>query len=153
MSLSISLATLVKYNNGFFKSEKQAAYLLGLCDNNTYTVGASSQYAVRVYTLDSKGVTSVKVLAKKPYTFFDRVNTLSKLAAFEQKKVIKAKLLVKMNSIQSEAIALIQAKFNEIELDDIATWSNVELLAVKGSKLVLDLYNQYEVLAKKECLL
>lgn len=62
-SIAISLASLVKSNNGFFKSEKQAAFLLSMVNDgekcfttagnvrgNTFTV---------TYVMDDKGVVSV----------------------------------------------------------------------------------------------
>jgi len=57
-----SFASLVKHNNGFFKSEKQARFLLSRCDeDNTYTTGGSvygNSYNI-FYKCDEKGVIEV----------------------------------------------------------------------------------------------
>ena len=79
-----SLATLVKYNQGFFKSEKQAAYLLAVTQgvlvvSNSFSLGAEYNNkragigSKTVYSLDDKGVVSVeKHNSKGTTTVFDR---------------------------------------------------------------------------------
>lgn len=66
-NLDISFASLVKYNNGYFKSEKQAAFLLSKCNNNEYSVSAciyNNSFTI-IYTCDSVGIKSVAKVTRK----------------------------------------------------------------------------------------
>lgn len=59
--IAVSFAGLVKNNNGMFKSEKQAAFLLSKCIDNEYEA-VSSVYGnsyTNTYLCDSKGVVKV----------------------------------------------------------------------------------------------
>lgn len=60
--IGTSLTSLVKSNNGYFKSEKQSAFLLSQCDNGEFCAGGSvwgSSYQIW-YECDAKGVVNVK---------------------------------------------------------------------------------------------
>lgn len=62
MTLSTSFSSLVKSNNGFFKSEKQAAFLLNQCNGGCYVAADSvfgNTYQIW-YTCDSTGVVKVE---------------------------------------------------------------------------------------------
>lgn len=61
-----SFASLVKSNNGAFKSEKQAAFLLSQCEGNSFTACASmygNSYD-NTYVCDSVGVVRVEHYTK-----------------------------------------------------------------------------------------
>ncbi len=66
-NLTISFNSLAKNNNGFFKSQKQAAFLLSQMDNlngeNTFkgtgTVTAGKYVTYRVFHCDDKGITKI----------------------------------------------------------------------------------------------
>ena len=68
-ALALSFASLVKSNNGFFKSDKQASFLLSQCqDENTFTASGDvygNQYQM-IYHCDDKGI--VKVEKHTPHT-------------------------------------------------------------------------------------
>lgn len=60
--LDISFASLVKNNNGMFKSDAQAKFLLSKCDGKEYIAGGSvygNTYQL-IYHCDDKGVTKVE---------------------------------------------------------------------------------------------
>jgi len=62
MDLSISFASLVKTNNGFFKSDKQASFLLSQCRDGEYSTSGhlhGNSYQL-FYTCDDAGVTKVE---------------------------------------------------------------------------------------------
>ena len=104
-NIAKSLATLVKYNGGFFKSEKQAKFLNSVtngvlvvsnavCLGYEYNNKQVGQGAKTVYTLDDKGVLTVeRHNAKGIKTTFDRNCPKSvqankeRLAALEAQKV------------------------------------------------------------------
>lgn len=60
-TIAQSFASLVLNNNGFFKSQAQADYLLSICDGMVYTAGGNyhgSSWS-KFYVCDSKGVVKV----------------------------------------------------------------------------------------------
>ena len=63
-----SLNSLVKYNNGSFKSEKQAAFFLSMADNGEImgeTVRVYNNWSRFVYVVDAQGVIEVKKMTEK----------------------------------------------------------------------------------------
>lgn len=68
-TVAISFASLVKNNNGFFKSEKQAAFLLSQCQDGMTFITSGDVYGNAFslnYNCDSQGVVTVeKYLNKK----------------------------------------------------------------------------------------
>lgn len=60
--LAISLASLVKNNNGLYKSEKQGKFLLSMSEDGVYTaMGPKIRNSYTLfYHLDDKGVTKVE---------------------------------------------------------------------------------------------
>lgn len=63
MEVSSSFASLVKSNNGFFKSDKQAEFLLNQCSENVYCSQAITKFRSwysMIYFCDAKGVTKVE---------------------------------------------------------------------------------------------
>lgn len=68
MEISKSFASLVASNNGFFKSEVQASFLLSQCqDGNTYTTSGMvyNNSFTLMYHCDSQGVVSVEKYTNK----------------------------------------------------------------------------------------
>jgi len=66
--IAVSFASLVKSNNGFFKSEKQSAFLLSKCqDTNTFVCGGSvyNNSFTMFYICDSLGVVKVEKYTPK----------------------------------------------------------------------------------------
>ena len=58
--LGVSFASLVKNNGGLFKSEKQAAFLLSMCNDNVYIAcGRSWDSFTNEYHCDQQGVIKV----------------------------------------------------------------------------------------------
>lgn len=123
-----SLATLVKYNGGFFKSEKQASFLLAaigseLVVSNTFSLGQEynnkivGHNARTVYTLDNQGVaTVIKYNSKGKTTLFDRNDKKSveankaKLAEIEARLERGAKLKALYTEIAHIESFLVAAK-------------------------------------------
>lgn len=63
MSISLSFASLVKSNNGMFKSEAQAKFLLSQCqETNTFSSGGNvyGNSFTLSYVCDDKGIVSVE---------------------------------------------------------------------------------------------
>lgn len=69
MQIAQSLASLVRGNNGFFKSTKQAEFLLSRCNVNTNqyltTVSNYGNWFDTLYTLDNLGVVSIQTTGIK----------------------------------------------------------------------------------------
>lgn len=66
--IAVSFASLVKSNNGFFKSEKQSAFLLSKCqDTNTFVCGGNvyNNSFTMFYICDSLGVLKVEKYTPK----------------------------------------------------------------------------------------
>ncbi len=62
MDIAMSLASLVKTNNGKFKSDKQCKFLLSQCDQNEYvTSGSVMENSFNLhYSCDDIGVTTIR---------------------------------------------------------------------------------------------
>jgi len=97
-NLSISFASLVKNNNGMFKSEKQADFLLSMCNDNIYgtsgTFGRSSFYMD--YFCDIKGILKVEKRTDKKGTVltWERRED-GKLAIQDKKEIASIKRMLK----------------------------------------------------------
>lgn len=75
MNISKSIFTLTKYNNGFFKSEKQAAFLIDQMEKADGCIGvANSGYnQCPIFAeWDNKGITKVVKHNKKHTVMFER---------------------------------------------------------------------------------
>lgn len=117
-NIAQSLATLVKYNAGFFKSEKQAKFLLSVTGgcfvvSNAVNLGYEynnkrvGQGATTSYILDDKGIVLVeRKNAKGVTTVFDRNDKASVQANKERLEAIKAK---------KERDAIAQAKWEKAQ--------------------------------------
>jgi len=97
-NLSISFASLVKNNNGLFKSEKQADFLLSRCNGNTYEtsgrVGRSSFYMD--YFCDEQGIIKVtKRTDKKGTVLTWERREDGKLAIQDKKEIASIKRTLK----------------------------------------------------------
>jgi hypothetical protein len=71
MTLSISFASLVKYNNGEFKSTKQSDFLLSKCIDNAYHAESNNTYnniTRLVYICDVVGVKEVLKISQTKNT-------------------------------------------------------------------------------------
>jgi len=117
-NLAVSFASLVKSNNGFFKSEKQAAFLLGKCQEVNVFYAGGNVYGnsfTLSYVCDEKGVVKVEKYLPKTgkveTTFMRHVegteNAVEKAAkAKEYKRITREiKALEKKISARIEARA------------------------------------------------
>lgn len=93
--VAMSFASLVKVNNGFFKSEKQAAFLLSQCqEENVFYAGGSvykNSYMME-YHCDAKGVVKVvKYLSKtaRQVVMFERLTEEAFIAKQEATQAAK----------------------------------------------------------------
>lgn len=62
MTLAISFATLVKNNNGLFKSEKQASFLISMCRDGVFGTSSAFGYSSfnMYYYCDDNGIYKVE---------------------------------------------------------------------------------------------
>ena len=153
-NLAKSLATLVKYNQGFFKSEKQAAYLLAatqgvLVVSNSFSLGDEYNNkragigSKTVYSLDDKGVVSVeKHNSKGTTTVFDRNCPKSLEANKAHLEAITA---------SNEKAALFTLAYNRQALANafitrlMVDKAKLKLTAIGESTIDFqDIFNQYE---------
>ena len=117
-NLATSFASLVKSNNGLFKSEKQAAFLLSVCqDAGTFHTGGQvygNSYSLE-YNCDDSGVVSVKKYLPKTGKI---VITWSRLtpAEFAADQAAKAVAKAKEAALQAEAMARFQARLDAFQL-------------------------------------
>lgn len=113
MSLQVSILSLAKNNNGFFKSEKQASFIISQLDQNEDCFGhVSSGYnsCPLFAEYDAKGITRIyKQTVRGSVTTFERA-VEGKLNSVQQKEVnslkrrlnkLKKDLDRKVNSFES----------------------------------------------------
>ena len=117
-NLAASFASLVKSNNGFFKSEKQAAFLLSVCqDAGTFYTGGQvygNSYSLQ-YNCDDAGVVSVEKYLPKTGKI---VITWSRLTSteFAANQADKAAAKAKDAARQADAAARFQARSDAFQL-------------------------------------
>lgn len=150
MSIFVSLASLVKNNNGFFKSEKQATFLLSHCVNGVYFVEGNSRFCARSFECDSKGVLLVKVHAKKPYVAFNRVNQVSKEISFkiaeDARDTLKAEMIIEAEKV----VNLLKVKFEGLGMaEDAPSFEEIEKQELKGKKSFIDALSDYRALERE----
>lgn len=111
-NVAISFASIVKSNNGFFKSEAQAKFLLSQCqEENTFIAGGTvyrNSYQL-FYVCDACGVIRVdKYLATsgKTETTFNRLSS----EAFETKQIETAARQQRNAIGEAESLAKFQAR-------------------------------------------
>jgi hypothetical protein len=114
MQIAQSLASLVRNNNGFFKSTKQAEFLLSQCNVNTNQyLTTGSNYGNRfetLYTLDVLGVVSIQTTGIKTQNVkitFTRLDA-DALAVKIQNEETKQAILKEYDSLSNQ-IDLIRA--------------------------------------------
>lgn len=121
--LLVSFFSLVKNNNGFFKSEKQAAFLLKMTDGHYVTSQniqfgeyesrtnrntAKLEWAV---SLDNQGITKmVKTTSKGSEIYFERTQEF-----FDKIAAKKASMLADMEATKAGRNAFICEKIAELE--------------------------------------
>lgn len=117
--LARSFAGLVANNNGMFKSQSQANFLLGQCSNLTYTVSGhfiKGGYVFQ-YTCDSQGITKVvKYTKSKGFVLqWERVTT-GKVPVQNLKEINRLKkIIVSIEStIQKRILANSQGVYIEL---------------------------------------
>lgn len=118
-NVAVSFASLVKSNNGMFKSEAQAKFLLSQCqEENTFFVGGqvyNNSYTLS-YNCDSMGVVSVeKYLPKsgKTTTTWERLT----VEQFQAKQAQDAATKEREAQLQEASVAKWQARqdaFNNV---------------------------------------
>lgn len=96
--LSTSFASLVKSNNGMFKSAAQASFLLNQCQDGEFSTSGTAYgkgYTL-FYTCDAKGVTKVQkqTVAKGLVTTWERVEAGS-VAIQDKKEIARCKRQIK----------------------------------------------------------
>ena len=118
--LLVSFFSLVKNNNGFFKSEKQAAFMLSRTENGVYITRQTmtfGEYEARTQrnsasvewcvTLDNQGITKMvkrtskgeSVHFERNQEFFDKIaaKKAAHVAAVEADKAYSARLIAEYN--------------------------------------------------------
>lgn len=138
-NVAVSFASLVKSNNGMFKSEAQAKFLLSQCqEENTFFVGGqvyNNSYTLQ-YNCDSLGVVSVeKYLPKsgKTTTTWERL-TVEQFQAKQAQDVATKELNVQR---EANTKAKYQGRIDafqvalEIAQDVVAKAANVPVEVIK----------------------
>jgi len=108
-NLNASFRSLVKNNNGFFKSEKQASFLLSKCDADNEFVIAESAFGnayLDIFKCDNNGIYKVVRSAKKSAdkVIWERDENISKEDAANKAEDTKARKarIIAINSILSK---------------------------------------------------
>ena len=110
--IAASFASLVKSNNGFFKSEKQAAFLLSKCqDGNTFVCGGHvyRNPFTLYYVCDASGVVRVEKYTSKTGK---NVTTWTRQSdeAFQASQAAKEASKARDIAVQAAAMAKFQAR-------------------------------------------
>ena len=109
--LIASFYSLAKTNNGLFKSENQAKFLLSKCENNVFhrkcvAIFGVSQFSRHDYDVtivcDSIGIVSIKHTSKTENLFFNRLSDAEYSLKHEkqQTELIVISRLKKLTSVQ-----------------------------------------------------
>lgn len=117
-NLAASFASLVKSNNGLFKSEKQAAFLLSVCqDAGTFYTGGQvygNSYSLQ-YNCDDAGVVSVEKYLPKTGKIIVTWSRLTPVE-FAANQAAKAAAKAKDAAWQADAMARFQAREDAFQL-------------------------------------
>ena len=123
-----SFLSLVKNNDGAFKSEKQSAFLLSRMDNGVFTTTQAitfgeydsrtnkntSQITWTVYA-DAKGVTKVeKYTSKQGTTLYWERSEAFLAAAAERKAIARAEHISSVKCVQAHTMARIKELLSEM---------------------------------------
>lgn len=138
MSIDKSFYSLIKYNNGFFKSEKQAKFLLSHCEDNLYSVSGlvyRNSY-LDVFECDDRGVVKADRYTEngqKIKSIFVRDDSVSMddLAAKKEKFLKNKERIAVINHLHSKwmekkenlspmkKVDVIMSIINEGRMDDV----------------------------------
>ena len=131
-NLAASFASLVKSNNGLFKSEKQAAFLLSVCqDAGTFYTGGQvygNSYSLQ-YNCDDAGVVSVEKYLPKTGRHAIVWSRLTP-AEFAANQAAKAAVNAKEAALQAEAVARFQARADafQLALKFAQEWAKLDMM-------------------------
>ena len=138
-----SFANLVKTNNGFFKSEAQAKFLLSQCVNNQFATGGvvhRNSYTI-FYVCDSTGVVRVEkqTTAKGLVVQWER-RVAGKMSLQDEKEIKRLRRLIKQTqaSIDERRASIAAGKYNaNSDLAKMAEQRDLESLAELNRMLSL----------------
>ena len=139
---ALSLASLVKTNNGLFKSEAQAKFLTSQCQGGSHIASGSvmGNSFMITYFCDSKGVTKVeKYTPKSGKTSieWERVEQ-GKVSVQDEKEIKRLKRLIKATekSIKERQDSWDSGQYgNNVDLFSRAMAHDQEALAALNAKL------------------
>ena len=102
-NIQLSLNSLVKNNNGFFKSQKQADFLLSvLNDNNVFASVAYGHTILSTYHFDDKGITlKTKTSVKTNKTTEEWSRKVEGILSVEEQQIVK-RLNKQLKSVKKE---------------------------------------------------
>lgn len=102
-NVQLSLNSLVKNNNGFFKSQKQADFLLSILnDNNVFASVAYGHTILSTYHFDDKGVTlKTKTSIKTNKTTEEWSRKVEGILSVEEQQIVK-RLNKQLKSVKKE---------------------------------------------------
>lgn len=102
-NVQLSLNSLVKKNNGFFKSQKQADFLLSILnDNNVFASVAYGYTILTTYHFDGKGITlKTKTSVKTNKTTEEWSRKIEGVLSVEEQQIIK-RLNKQLKSVKKE---------------------------------------------------
>lgn len=152
-NIQISLNSLVKNNNGFFKSQKQADFLLSILnDNNVFASVAYGYTILTTYHFDYKGITlKTKTSAKTNRTTEEWSRKVEGVLSVEEQQIAK-RLNKQLKSVKKDYATRLKS-FNDGSYfggkkpndSDMAIYSNSQndrLELINRIEKTLKQYNQ-----------
>ena len=112
-NIKLSLNSLIKNNNGFFKSKKQADFLLSILNDNNVFVSVAYGYTVlSTYHFDDKGITlKTKTSVKTNKTEEEWSRKLEGILSVEEQQIVK-RLTKQLKSVKKEHASRLKS-YNE----------------------------------------
>lgn len=147
-NVAISFASLVKSNNGFFKSEAQASFLLSQCQEENVFFSSGEVYNngfMIEYICDDKGVIKVvKTLSKsgKQEVTFERMSDKDFSAKEAAKKASKARDVMIQENMNKAFTARTQAF--QVALEAAQAYMNTLLNNMDMVKILMNNQDQVE---------
>ena len=142
-NIQISLENIIKTNNGKFKSQKQADFLLSvLKDNNVFSVNVNGYALVITYLFDDKGVTLKTITSLHTHkTTEEWSRKVEGILSVDDKAVIKQ--INKRIKALDKSIKSRQASFDNGAYPDAAMFNELqgeEVARLENNKKQLQVY-------------
>lgn len=154
-NITKSFAQLVKYNNGFFKSDKQAEFLTGQLDQDNCYIGSAVQVysssARQVYVCDDEGVVQViKITQNQNTVVWERDTTDNWKLRNEVRQLSKdtAKWINKATEVRNRCKEVIFAQVEKSSADPVVLASMARRYKALEAAITKMLANQETLTAR-----